>query len=74
MSDERWALIEPVLTAWRAARVGSGISPERWRAHRTISARLVLRRVCLAYLALHWKPYADNRMIYSGPPTRHAGT
>lgn len=26
LSDERWALIEPVLAAWRAARVGLGIS------------------------------------------------
>ena len=27
LSDARWALIEPTLSAWRAGRVGLGISP-----------------------------------------------
>jgi transposase len=27
LSDARWALIEPMLWAWRAGQVGLGISP-----------------------------------------------
>ncbi|WP_322748778.1 MULTISPECIES: transposase, partial [unclassified Frankia] len=27
LSDDRWALIEPVLTAWRASHRGLGIKP-----------------------------------------------
>ncbi len=29
LSDARWALIEPVLAAWRAARAATGVGPQR---------------------------------------------
>src|SRR6266536_3928765 len=44
LSDARWALIEPTLTAWRAGRVGLGISPIQRDLRGIVSASLYVNR------------------------------
>jgi len=49
LSDERWALIEPVLTAWRAARVGLGISRPVHDLREIVNAILYVARTGIAW-------------------------
>ncbi|WP_203672311.1 IS5 family transposase [Catellatospora methionotrophica] len=44
LSDERWALIEPLLTEWRAARGGLGIRPPVHDLREIVNAILYLNR------------------------------
>lgn len=44
LSDARWALIEPILTSWRAGRVGLGISPPKHDLRELVNAILYVNR------------------------------
>jgi transposase len=44
LSDARWALIEPTLTAWRAARAGLGINPPQHGLRTLMNAILYVDR------------------------------
>lgn len=44
LSDARWALIEPILTKWRAGRVGLGISPPKHSLRELVNAILYVTR------------------------------
>jgi transposase len=44
LSDERWALIEPILTAWRAARRGLGIKEPTHDLREIVNAILYVNR------------------------------
>ena len=44
LSDARWALIEPILTKWRADRVGLGISPPKHGLRELVNAILYVNR------------------------------
>jgi len=44
LSDARWALIEPILTKWRADRVGLGISPPKHSLRELVNAILYVNR------------------------------
>ncbi len=44
LSDARWALIEPILTKWRANRVGLGISPPKHSPRELVNAILYVNR------------------------------
>ncbi len=48
-SDERWALIEPVLAAWRVARVGLGISRPVHDLREIVNAILYVARTGIAW-------------------------
>jgi transposase len=49
LSDERWALIEPILAEWRAARVGLGISPPRHDLREIVNAILYVNRTSVQW-------------------------
>ncbi|MFI0793626.1 transposase [Micromonospora rubida] len=49
MSDERWELIEPVLAAWRAARMGLGISRPAHDLREIVNAILYVARTGIAW-------------------------
>src|SRR6266536_2977138 len=59
LSDARWALIEPMLTAWRADRVGLGISPIQHELREIMNAILYVNRTGIAweYLPHDFPPY-----------------
>jgi transposase len=59
LSDARWALIEPMLSAWRAARVGLGISPIQHDLREIVNAILYVNRTGIAweYLPHDFPPY-----------------
>lgn len=59
LSDARWALIEPMLSAWRAGRVGLGISPIRHDLREIVNAILYVNRTGIAweYLPHDFPPF-----------------
>jgi transposase len=59
LSDARWALIEPMLSAWRAGRVGLGISPIQHELREIVNAILYVNRTGIAweYLPHDFPPY-----------------
>jgi transposase len=59
LSDARWALIEPMLSAWRAGRVGLGISPIQHDLREIVNAILYVNRSGIAweYLPHDFPPY-----------------
>jgi transposase len=59
LSDARWALIEPTLTAWRAARRGPGVAARVHDLREIVNAILYVRRtgVAWAYLPHDFPPY-----------------
>src|SRR6266498_4110217 len=59
LSDARWALIEPTLSAWRAGRVGLGISPIQHDLREILNAILYVNRTGIAweYLPHDFPPY-----------------
>src|SRR5262249_17902091 len=59
LSDARWAWIEPMLSAWRAGRVGLGISPIQHDLREIVNAILYVDRTGIAweYLPHDFPPY-----------------
>lgn len=59
LSDARWALIEPLLTEWRAARGGLGIRPPVHELREIVNAILYVTRSGIAweYLPHDFPPY-----------------
>jgi hypothetical protein len=59
LSDARWALIEPMLSAWRAGRVGLGISPVQHDLREIVNAILYVNRIGIAweYLPHDFPPF-----------------
>lgn len=59
LSDARWALIEPMLSAWRAGRVGLGISPIQHDLREIVNAILYVNRTGIAweYLPHDFPPF-----------------
>jgi transposase len=59
LSDARWALIEPMLSAWRAGRVGLGISPIQHGLREIVNAILYVNRTGIPweYLPHDFPPY-----------------
>ncbi|BCB78001.1 IS5-like element ISSco3 family transposase [Phytohabitans flavus] len=59
LSDARWALIEPMLSAWRAGRVGLGISPIKHDLREIVNAILYVNRTGIPweYLPHDFPPY-----------------
>src|SRR5215468_5418012 len=59
LSDARWALIEPMLSTWRAGRVGLGISPIQHDLREIVNAILYVCRTGIAweYLPHDFPPY-----------------
>jgi transposase len=59
LSDARWALIEPLLTEWRAARGGLGIRPPVHDLREIVNAILYVTRSGIAweYLPHDFPPY-----------------
>ena len=49
LSDARWALIEPMLSAWRAGRAGLGISPIQHDLREIVNAILYVNRTGIAW-------------------------
>src|SRR5712692_1861594 len=69
LSDARWALIEPVLAAWRAARAeaGLGLSAPGHDLREIVNAILYVNRTGIAweYLPLDFPPYKSVYYYYS---------
>ena len=59
LSDQRWALIEPTLTAWRQARRGLGIKQPVHELREIVNAILYVNRTGIAweYLPHDFPPY-----------------
>ncbi len=59
LSDARWALIEPRLSAWRANRIGLGIQQPRHELREIVNAILYVNRTGIAweYLPHDFPPY-----------------
>jgi transposase len=59
LSDARWALIEPLLSAWRSGRVGLGISPIKHDLREIVNAILYVNRTGIPweYLPHDFPPY-----------------
>jgi transposase len=59
LSDARWALIEPLLSAWRAQRVGLGIAQIQHDLREIVNAILYVNRTGIAweYLPHDFPPY-----------------
>ena len=59
LSDARWALIEPMLSAWRAQRVGLGIAKIQHDLREIVNAILYVNRTGIAweYLPHDFPPY-----------------
>jgi transposase len=59
LSDARWALIEPTLTAWRAARRGPGTTTRKHDLREIVNAILYVCRTGIAweYLPHDFPPY-----------------
>ncbi|WP_203980992.1 IS5 family transposase [Planotetraspora silvatica] len=59
LSDARWALIEPTLTAWRAARQGPGVAARVHDLREIVNAILYVCRTGIAweYLPHDFPPY-----------------
>jgi transposase len=67
LSDERWALIEPILTAWRAARRGLGIKEPVHELREIVNAILYVNRTGIAweYLPHDFPPYQSVYDYYA---------
>jgi transposase len=59
LSDARWALIEPMLSAWRAGRAGLGISPIQHDPREIVNAIVYVNRTGIPweYLPHDFPPY-----------------
>lgn len=59
LSDERWALIEPLLSQWRSRRVGLGIAKTQHDLREIVNAILYVNRTGIAweYLPHDFPPY-----------------
>jgi transposase len=59
LSDARWVLIEPMLSAWRAGRAGLGISPRQHDLREIVNAILYVNRTGIPweYLPHDLPPY-----------------
>src|SRR5215475_7238882 len=59
LSDARWVLIEPMVSAWRAGRVGLGISPIQHDLREIVNAILYVNRTGIPweYLPHDFPPY-----------------
>lgn len=59
LSDAQWALIEPTLTAWRAARRGPGVAARKHDLREIVNAILYVCRTGIAweYLPHDFPPY-----------------
>lgn len=59
LSDARWALIEPIMSAWRAGRVGLGIAKIQHDLREIVNAILYVNRTGIAweYLPHDFPPY-----------------
>jgi transposase len=59
LSDARWALIEPMLSTWRAGRTGLGISPIQHDPREIVNAILYVNRTGIPweYLPHDFPPY-----------------
>jgi transposase len=59
LSNARWALVEPLLAAWRAQRVGLGITKPRHDLREIVNAILYVNRTGIAweYLPHDFPPY-----------------
>ena len=59
LSDARWGLIEPMLSAWRTARVGLGISPIQHDLREIVNAILYINRTGIPweYLPHDFPPF-----------------
>ena len=59
LSDARWVLIEPMLSAWRGARVGLGISPIQHDLREIVNAILYVNRTGIPweYLPHDFPPF-----------------
>jgi transposase len=59
LSDARWALLEPILSAWRAGRAGLGISPIQHDLREIVNAILYVNRTGIPweYLPHDFPPY-----------------
>jgi transposase len=59
LSDTRWALIEPTFSAWRAGRIGLGISPIQHDLREIVNAILYVNRTGIPweYLPHDFPPY-----------------
>lgn len=49
LSDAQWALIEPTLTAWRAARRGPGVAARKHELREIVNAILYVCRTGIAW-------------------------
>ena len=67
LSDARWALIEPMLSAWRAGRVGWGISPIQHDLREIVNAILYVNRTGIGweYLPHDFPPYKTVHGYYA---------
>ncbi len=67
LSDARWALIEPILTAWRAARRGLGITEPTHELREIVNAILSVNRTGIAW---EYLPHDSRRPRPSTPISR----
>jgi transposase len=67
LSDARWALIEPILVAWREKRVGLGISRVVHSPREIVNAILYVNRTGMAweYLPHDFPPYKTVYYYYA---------
>jgi transposase len=67
LSDARWALIEPVLSQWRAERVGLGIAKIQHDLREIVNAILYVNRTGIAweYLPHDFPPYKTVYRYYA---------
>ncbi|HUK67191.1 MAG TPA: transposase [Streptosporangiaceae bacterium] len=67
LSDERWALIEPILAGWRAARRGIGIKEPGHDLREIVNAISWINRAACAWnlLPLGFPPYKTVHTYFS---------
>jgi transposase len=67
LSDARWALIEPILTQWRADRVGLGIAPIQHDLREIVNAVLYVNRTGIPweYLPHDFPPHKTVYHYYA---------
>jgi transposase len=67
LSDARWALIEPILVAWREKRVGLGTSRMAHSPREIVNAILYVNRTGMAweYLPHDFPPYKTVYHYYA---------
>ncbi|WP_203880893.1 transposase [Planotetraspora kaengkrachanensis] len=67
MSDARWALIEPITTAWRTAHTDLGISPPIHALHEIVNAILYVNRTGIAWECLPTTSRTTRRSTTTSP-------